>query len=88
MKLEEAIEVLRRLPIGLMNLSCEQKSDLTEAQPAIDLESLRPTAHWVHKQTKLPGGLLPVEECSLCECQAWHKTSFCPHCGARMKMED
>ena len=28
---EEAIEVLRRLPIGLMDLSCEQKSDLTEA---------------------------------------------------------
>ena len=26
---EEAIEVLRRLPIGLMDLSCEQKSDLT-----------------------------------------------------------
>lgn len=31
MKREEAIEVLRRLPIGLMDLSCEQKSDLTEA---------------------------------------------------------
>lgn len=28
---EAAIEVLRRLPIGLMDLSCEQKSDLTEA---------------------------------------------------------
>ena len=28
---EEAIEVLRRLPIGLMDLSCEQKSDLKEA---------------------------------------------------------
>ena len=28
---EEAIDVLRRLPIGLMDLSCEQKSDLTEA---------------------------------------------------------
>lgn len=28
---KEAIEVLRRLPIGLMDLSCEQKSDLTEA---------------------------------------------------------
>lgn len=28
---EEAIEVLRRLPIGLMDLSYEQKSELTEA---------------------------------------------------------
>ena len=39
---EEAIEVLRRLPIGLMDLSCEQKSDLTEAL-SIDLAALRCT---------------------------------------------
>ena len=63
-------------------------AEIIDRQPAIYLESLRPTAHWVHKQAKLPGGVLPGEECSLCECQAWHKTSFCPHCGARMKMED
>ena len=62
--------------------------EIIDRQPTIDPESLRPTAHWVHKQAKIPGGVLPVEECSLCECQAWHKTSFCPHCGARMKMED
>ena len=53
--------------------------------PTIDPESLRPTAHWVHKQTKLPGGSLPVEECSLCECQTWSKTNFCPNCGAKME---
>ena len=28
---EEAIEVLRKLPVGLMDLRNEQKSDLTEA---------------------------------------------------------
>lgn len=56
-----------------------------DAAPTIDPESLRPRAHWVHKQAKLPGGVLPVEECSLCECQAWHKTNFCPYCGARME---
>ena len=62
--------------------------EIIDRQPAIYLEScgLRPTAHWVHKQAKLPGGVLPVEECSLCECQAWHKTNFCPNCG--VKMED
>lgn len=63
----------------------------------IDPESLRPRAHWVHKQAKLPGGVLPVEECSSCECQAWQKTNFCPYCGcfmgnermkAKAKMED
>mgnify|MGYP001777819538 CR=1 FL=1 len=59
-----------------------------DRQPTIDPESLRPMAHWVHKQTKLPGGVLQVEECSLCECQMWRKTNFCPDCGARMKMED
>lgn len=46
---EEAIEVLRRLPIGLMDLSCEQKSDLTEALN-IALAALRvPTQEQVEK---------------------------------------
>ena len=46
---EEAIEVLRRLPIGLMDLSCEQKSDLTEALN-IALAALRgPTREQVEK---------------------------------------
>ena len=46
---EEAIEVLRRLPIGLMDLSCEQKSDLTEALN-IALAALRgPTREQVER---------------------------------------
>ena len=48
-------------------------------------ENLRPRAHWVHKETKLPGGVLSVEECSLCEYQTWRKTNFCPCCGAKME---
>lgn len=63
---------------------CAYKVDIDNLL-TIDPESLRPRAHWVHKQQKLPGGVLPVEECSLCECQAWHKTNFCPNCGARME---
>lgn len=68
-----------------------------DAAPTIDPESLRPRAHWVHKQAKIPGGVLPVEECSSCECQAWQKTNFCPYCRcfmgnermkAKAKMED
>ena len=59
-----------------------------DTQPTIDPESLRPRAHWIHKQAKLPGGVLPIEECSLCGCQAWQKTNFCPHCGAKMEDTD
>ena len=48
-KKERAIEVLRKLPIGLMDLSCEQKSDLTEALN-IALAALRgPTREQVEK---------------------------------------
>ena len=67
------------------NADGDMAEDFVLSAPTIDPESLRPTAHWVHKQTKLPGGVLPVGECSLCECQAWHKTNFCPYCGAKME---
>lgn len=60
-------------------------AEIIDRQPTIDPESMRSRAHWVHKQTKLPGGVLPVEECSLCGCQAWQKTNFCPCCGAKME---
>ena len=61
MKREEAIEVLRRLPIGLMDLSCEQKRDLTEALN-IALAALRgPTREQVEKVwTRYRGG------CAVC----------------------
>ena len=56
---EEAIEVLRRLPIGLMDLSYEQKSDLTEALN-IALAALRgPTREQVEKAW---GEWIPVME--------------------------
>ena len=64
---EEAIEVLRRLPIGLMDLSCEQKSDLTEALN-IALAALRgPTREQVEA---LRGEWIKRDgytECSKCE---------------------
>lgn len=71
---EEAIDVLRRLPIGLMDLSCEQKSDLTEALN-IALAALRgPTREqvgmgmWIRELTpqKLSGRT--ISHCSKC----WH----------------
>lgn len=56
---KEAIEVLRKLPIGLMDLSYEQKSDLTEALN-IALAALRgPTREQVKKAW---GEWIPVME--------------------------
>ncbi len=56
---EEAIEVLRRLPVGLMDLSYEQKSNLTEALN-IALAALRgPTREQVEKAW---GEWIPVME--------------------------
>ena len=89
---EEAIEVLRRLPIGSMDLSCEQKSDLTEALN-IALAALRgPTREQVEA---LRGEWIKRDgytECSKCE--YWYpsgkveeeddRTPFCPRCGAPM----
>ena len=65
--------------------SIDDVLDTIENAPTIDPESLRPRAHWVHKQAKLPGGVLPVGECSSCECQARQKTNFCPYCGCFME---
>ena len=59
--------------------------EIIDRQPTIDPESLRPAAHWIRKRSKFPGGELTVVECSLCECQQWNETNFCPICGAKMK---
>lgn len=79
---EEAIEVLRRLPIGLMDLSCEQKSDLTEALN-IALAALRaPTREQVEK---LRGEVNKIDKflyaCSKCGAFIDKGDSFCCRCG-------
>lgn len=98
MKREEAIEVLRRLPIGLMDLSCEQKSDLTEALN-IALAALRgPTREQVEN---LQGEWLsPIfvgqkeandPRCQCSECGSIEtplaRHRFCPSCGSPMTDE-
>ena len=94
MKREEAIEVLRRLPIGLMDLSYEQKGDLTEALN-IALAALRgPTreqaeawmGEWIDKPTGRYGQWQTW--CSACGKHSGiggiknnRHRNFCPNCG-------
>ena len=90
---EEAIEVLRRLPIGLMDLSCEQKSDLTEALN-IALAALRgPTreqvekvwrGEWEEEQFK---GELEGWQHRECGRHSAEKSMWCPKCGKAMTDE-
>ena len=97
MKRKEAIEVLRRLPIGL---SFEQKSDLTEALN-IALAALRGSTReqvermrgeWIVKHDWYKK--ITITECSKCEDETIYEfffegegPNFCPRCGAPMTDE-
>lgn len=62
--------------------------EIIDRQPTIDPESLRPTAHWISDSLYVDGKRKLLQWCSLCNCPGLRKTKYCPHCGARMKMED
>lgn len=62
--------------------------EIIDGQPTIDPESLRPTAHWISDSLYVNGKRKLLQWCSLCNCPGLRKTKYCPHCGARMKMED
>ena len=87
---EEAIEVLRRLPIGLMDLSCEQKSDLTEALN-IALAALRvPTREQVETiKGEWVDEYIGVSSCKCTKCGITqeYESTFCAYCGAPMTDE-
>lgn len=95
MKREEAINTLRKFPIGLMDLGSKEKQDITEA---IDmaLASLRgPTREQVKKawrgEWKVIGadkrGRHGIPYCMRCEKCNPYKSEFCPHCGSPMTDE-
>ena len=88
---EEAIEVLRKLLVGLMDLNNEQKWDLTEAL-GLALTALRgPTremvermrGEWVHDGPNFEGGTdwYHCSKCGAKETGVYVKYNFCSHCG-------
>lgn len=60
-----------------------------DAAPTIDPESLRSKGHWEKETVDGPDvvkytSLLSVF-CSRCRRRAWMKSTYCPHCGAKME---
>lgn len=63
--------------------------EIIDRQPTIDPESLRPRGHWEKETADGPDvvkytSLLSVF-CSRCRRRAWTKSTYCPHCGAKME---
>lgn len=91
MKREEAINTLRKFPIGLMDLGSKEKQDITEA---IDmaLAALRgPTREQVEKWKGEWTGNFNAH-CSLCDtfstmAYIGQGGNFCSNCGAPMTDE-
>ena len=91
---EEAIETLRKLPVGLMDLDNEQKWDLTEAID-LALTALRgPTREMVERMRGDWKISDPLIECQACgEIYSRYGGNegkpfdFCPACGAPMTDE-
>lgn len=91
MKRKDAIEVLRRLPIGLMDLSYEQKGDLTEALD-IAIAALRgPTreqvekvwkGEWINKHSAYDHKIFTCAQCGKQISIQGENLDFCPKCGS------
>ena len=88
---EEAIEVLRRLPIGLMDLSCEQKSDLTEALNIALAALCGPTREqvekvwkgkWINKHSAYDYKIFTCAQCGKQISIQGENLDFCPKCGS------
>ena len=80
-KLESLIRDNYNLNYGETLINPRYFMDLVEDAPTIEAA---PVVHgkWVRKETG--GGLLAI--CNSCKYPVswWHRTNFCPHCGARM----
>lgn len=91
---EEAVEVLRKLSVGLMDLGNKQKWDLTEAI-GLALTALRtPTREQVEKMRgewseHYKSGIHAGNGAVCTKCDMWNnrRSHFCPACGAPMTDE-
>lgn len=66
---------------------CAYKVDIDNL-PTIAPESLRPVAHWEclgEAEALRCGSKYAASYCSLCRGRAKIRSSFCPHCGAKME---
>lgn len=92
MRLIDADAVKEELLWGNVFLSAIQTNtlvDLIDDQPTIDPESQRSKGHWEKETVDGPDvvkytSLLTVF-CSRCRRRAWMKSTYCPHCGAKME---
>ena len=95
MKREEAINILRKFPIGLMDLGSKEKQDITEA---IDmaLAALRgPTreqveawrGEWIVQQDEHKEYIKKCSKCGFPISGWWGADKFCANCGAPMTDE-
>ena len=69
--------------------SIDDVLDTIDTAPTIDPESLRPRGHWEKETVDGPDvvkytSFLP-DFCSRCRRRAWTKSTYCPHCGAKME---
>lgn len=92
MRLIDADAMKEELLWGNVYLSDNETNalvDLIDNQPTIDPESLRPRGHWEKETVDGPDvvkytSLLSVF-CSRCRRRTWTKSTYCPHCGAKME---
>lgn len=59
-----------------------------DAIPTIDPENLRPAAHWEclsEAEALEYGSKYAASYCSLCKRRAKIRSTYCPHCGAKME---
>lgn len=89
MKREEAINTLRKFPIGLMDLGSKEKQDITEAIDMALVALRGPTREQVEKYF---GAVWEFDDedmeydwsCSKCAEMLNYRENFCSRCGSAM----
>ena len=91
MKREEAINTLRKFPIGLMDLGSKEKQDITEAVD-MALAALRgPTREqvekvwkgkWINKHSAYDHKIFTCAQCGKQISIQGENLDFCPKCGS------